>query len=389
MIPLDVTRFRLPTGRRADLALAGVVLVLCGVAEGQRLGTQWHATAFLIASWLLAVLVCAALPLRRRHPVAVGWFTVLGTGVYHLMSTVDGPLVIIPIAALYALAAQGRIQVSVALAAVMVIGVGAGALVGSGDVTGTAVFMLTGWLIAVLALGAMRHGRLAYAEEHGRLRATRERLRIARELHDVIGHTMSMIHVQASSTLHRLPNNPDLAQEALTAIKQSSKNGLQDLRATLGVLRQTDEAAPTTPSPGLSRIDELISSASRAGLDVRIEHHGSPTPLPAAVDLAVYRIVQESLTNTVRHSGARHVVIDLGHGEREVTLSITDDGYGKARLPHGSGIAGMTERAHALGGRLSAAAGPAGGFTVQARLPFPDHHEPIGGEADDPDSAGG
>ncbi|MFJ9085836.1 sensor histidine kinase [Streptomyces sp. NPDC102384] len=389
MIHLDATRFRLPTGRHADLALAGIVLVLCGVAEGQRLGAQWHATASLIASWLLAVLVCAALPLRRRHPVAVGWFTVLGTGAYHLLSTVDGPLVIIPIAALYALAAQGRIQVSIALAAVMVIGVGAGALAGTGDVTGTAVFMLTGWLVAVLALGAMRHGRRAYAEEHGRLRATQERLRIARELHDVVGHTMSMIHVQASSTLHRLPKNPDLAQEALTAIKQSSKDGLQELRATLGVLRQADEAAPTTPAPGLSRIGELIDAATRAGLDVRVECHGGAAPLPAAVDLAAYRIVQESLTNAVRHSGARHVVVDLHHGDRQVTLCIADDGHGAACPPHGSGIAGMTERAHALGGTLSATAGPAGGFAVRARLPFPDHHEPIGGAADDPDSAGG
>ncbi|MFJ3086370.1 sensor histidine kinase [Streptomyces sp. NPDC086838] len=371
MIHLDATRFRLPTGRHADLALAGIVLVLCGVAEGQRLGAQWHANASLIASWLLAMLVCAALPLRRRHPVAVGWFTVLGTGAYHLLSTVDGPLVIVPIAALYALAAQGRIQVSVALAAVMVIGVGAGALVGTGDVTGTAVFMLTGWLVAVLALGAMRHGRLAYAEEHGRLRATQERLRIARELHDVIGHTMSMIHVQASSTLHRMPKNPDLAPEALIAIKQSSKDGLRDLRATLGVLRQADEAAPTAPAPGLSRIGELISTTKRAGLDVRIERHGTVAPLPAAVELAAYRIVQESLTNAVRHSGALHVVIDLHHGEREVSLSVTDDGHGAARPPHGSGIAGMTERAHALGGTLSAATGPAGGFTVRARLPFP------------------
>ncbi|MFE6183695.1 sensor histidine kinase [Streptomyces sp. NPDC056465] len=389
MFHLDATRFRLPTGLHADLALAGVVLVLCGVAEGQRLGAQWNATASLIISWLLAVLVCAALPLRRRHPVAVGVCTVLGTGVYHLLSTVDGPLVIVPIAALYALAVRGRIQVSVALAAVMVIGVGAGALVGTGDVTGTAVFMLTGWLIAVLALGAMRHGRLAYAEEHGRLRATQERLRIARELHDVIGHTLSTIHVQASSTLHRLPKNPDLAKEALTAIKRSSKDGLQEVRATLGVLRQADEAAPTTPSPGLSRIGELISSATRAGLDVHIERHGTPALLPAAVDLAAYRIVQESLTNAVRHSGARHVVVDLRHGEREVTLHVTDDGHGAVRRPPGSGIAGMTERARALGGTLSAGAGPAGGFTVRARLPFPDHHEPIDGAADDPDSAGG
>ncbi|MFE1878782.1 sensor histidine kinase [Streptomyces diastatochromogenes] len=388
---LDVPRLRLPSGPRADMALAGVVLVLAGVAEGQRLGPNWDAPALVIGSWSLAVAVCVALPLRRRHPVAVGWFTVVGAGVYYLMSTVDGPLVVIPIAALYALAAQGRIQASVAMAAVMVIGVGGGALAGTGDVNGTAVFMLTGWLVAVVALGAMRHGRVAYAEEEARLRATRERLRIARELHDVIGHNMSMIHVQASSALHRLQKDPGLAQEALTAIKQGSKEGLRELRATLGVLRQVDEEAPTTPSPGLSRIDELVSSAARAGLDVRIERSGARSPLPTAVDLAAYRIVQESLTNAVKHSGARHVVVRLHHGDRELTLSVQDNGRHSAHAGpgDGSGIAGMTERAHALGGALSAEPGSTGGFVVRARLPFSDHHEPIGGAVDDQDPAGG
>ncbi|MER5227435.1 sensor histidine kinase [Streptomyces flaveus] len=388
---LDATRLRLPTGPRADMALAGVVLVLAGVAEGQRLGSNWDATTSVIGSWLLALAVCAALPLRRRHPVAVGWFTVIGTGVYYLLSTVDGPLVVIPIAALYALAAQGRTQASVAMAAVMVIGVGAGVLVGTGDVNGTAVFMLTGWLVAVVALGAMRHGRVAYAEEEARLRATQERLRIARELHDVIGHNMSMIHVQASSALHRLRKDPTQAQEALTAIKQGSKEGLQELRATLGVLRQVDDEAPTAPSPGLSRIDELVSSAARAGLDVRIEQSGTHSPLPASVDLAAYRIVQESLTNAVKHSDARHVAVRIHHGDRELTLSVQDDGQGATRSGHGggSGIAGMTERARALGGTLSAEPGRAGGFIVRGQLPFSDHHEPIGGAVDDQDPAGG
>ncbi|WP_432183869.1 sensor histidine kinase [Streptomyces tendae] len=386
---LDVSRLRLPTGPRADLALAGVVLALVGVAEGQRLGAGWDASPSVIGSWLLAAAVCAVLPLRRRHPAAVGWCTVLGTGAYYLLSSVDGPLVVIPIAALYTLAARGRIQTSVAMAAVMVIGVGAGALAGTRDVTGTAVFMLTGWLVAVVALGAMRHDRLAFAEEQARGRATQERLRIARELHDVVGHTMSVIHVQASATLHRLPKNPGLAEEALTAIKQSSKDGLRELRATLGVLRQVDEEAPITPAPGLSRMDELISTAARAGLEVRIERTGAGAPLPAAVDLAAYRIVQESLTNAVRHSGARHVVVGLHHDRRALVLSVTDDGPGPARTGHGSGIAGMAERARALGGTLSAEPGRAGGFTVRARLPFPDHHEPIGGAAHDQDPAGG
>lgn len=370
----------MPGGLRADLVLVVIVLVLTGVAEGQRLGPGGRAAHALIAPWLLVMAVCGALLLRRRYPVAVGWCTVVGTGAYYLLSTVDGPLVLVPIAALHALASQGRIRAAVAMAAVMVIGVGAGVLVGTGDVNGTAVFMLTGWLIAVVALGAMRHGRVAYAEEEARLRATQERLRIARELHDVIGHNMSMINVQASAALHRLKKDPGQkdrgqAEEALTAIKQGSKDGLRELRATLGVLRQVDEEAPTSPAPGLAGIDDLVVSAGRAGLDVRVERSGLTSPPPAAVDLAAYRIVQESLTNAAKHSGARHVTVRLAHEDERLTLVVEDDGRGA--LPGrskaaGSGIVGMTERARALGGSLTARDGRHGGFVVRAELPCTD-----------------
>lgn len=375
----DRTRFRLPGGPRADLLLVSAVLVLAGLAEGQRLGPDWHATHSLIASWLLVMAVCGALLLRRRHPVAVGWCTVVGTGLYYLLSTVDGPLVLVPIAALYALASQGRLQAAVAMAAVMIIGVGAGALSGTSDVNGTAVFMLTGWLIAILALGAMRHGRAAHVEEEARLRATQERLRIARELHDVIGHNMSMINVQASAALHRLKKDPSQAEAALAAIKESSKEGLGELRTTLGVLRQVDEEAPTAPAPGLARIDDLIASAELAGLQVRIERNKPRIHLSAAVDLAAYRIVQEALTNAVKHSSARHVTIRISHEEKQITLWVEDDGRGAPAGrtgARGSGIGGMTERARALGGTLTAQQGPHGGFLVHAQLPCPDHDDP-------------
>lgn len=370
---LAFSRFRGLSGLRVDLVLVLVVLALVGVAEGQRLGPDGTAGNALVVSWLLAMAVCAALLLRRRYPVAVGWFTVVGTGAYYLLSTVDGPLVVVPIAALYALASQGRTQAAVAMSAVMVIGVGAGALVRTSDVNGTAVFMLTGWLIAVVALGTMRHGRVAYAEEEALLRATQERLRIARELHDVIGHTMSMINVQASAALHRRKKDPAQAEKALAAIKQGSKDGLRELRTTLGVLRQVDEAAPTAPAPGLARIDDLAASAALAGLDVRVETSGVASPPPAAVDLAAYRIVQESLTNAARHSAARHVTVRIACGAERLTLVVEDDGRGPCAGPaasSGSGIAGMTERARALGGELVAGPRPEGGFAVRARLPY-------------------
>lgn len=381
MPPFAPIRFRLPRGARADGALALGTFVLVALAEGQPLGNGEGSLPSLIASWLLIVAVCGALLFRRRYPVAVGWFTALATGGYYLLSDTDGPLVVVPIVALYALAAQGRIRAAVAMAAAMVIGMGAGTLAGSSDVTGTAVFMLTGWLVAVVALGSVRHSRLAYAEEEARLRATEERLRIARELHDVIGHNISMINVQAGAALYRLKKDPAQAEEALGAIKASSRETLRELRATLGVLRRVDEQAPTAPAPGLARAEELVGSAKLTGLEVRIVRTGVERSLSAPVDLAAYRIVQESLTNAARHSGAERVTIRLAYGDRELDLTVEDDGQGSAARPAGSGgdsgISGMTERARALGGELTAGPRPEGGFAVRARLPYGTTGEPM------------
>ncbi|WP_326706754.1 sensor histidine kinase [Streptomyces cyaneofuscatus] len=317
--------------------------------------------------------VCGVFLLRLRHPVAVGWFTVVGTGAYYLLSTVDGPLVLVPIAALYGLASSGRLRSAVTLGAVMIIGVGAGALAGTGDVNGTAVFMLAGWLIAVVALGAVWRGRVTYAEEEAVLRATEERLRIARELHDVVGHSMSLIHIQASAALRRLEKDPARAAEALTIIKVGSREGLRELRGALGVLRQVDEEAPTAPAAGLELLDELVASATLTDMTVTVERTGANGPLPPTIDLAAYRIIQESLTNAAKHSHARHVVVRLHRGEDHLRLSIEDDGRGArpgTSRAGGSGIAGMTERARALGGTLTAAPRSEGGFAVRAALPL-------------------
>lgn len=245
-------------------------------------------------------------------------------------------------------------------------------MAGNSDVNGTAVFMLAGWIVAMVALGTMRYGRIAYAEEESKRRATEERLRIARELHDVIGHNISLINVQAGAALHRLKKDPAQAEEALTAIKAGSREALRELRATLGVLRQVDEEAPRAPAPSLDRLGELEESAKLAGLAVRTDISGSRRPLSAAVDLAAYRIVQESLTNVTRHAGASAVTVQLGYGERELSLVVEDDGRGAAADGEGSGsgISGMRERAATLGGDLVAGPGERGGFRVSARLPY-------------------
>lgn len=374
MLSFDQACLRLPRGARADAALAGGVFVLVALAEGSRLSRGGESIPSLAVSWLLITTVCGALLFRRRYPVAVGWSTVVATGVYYLLSDIDAPLIVVPVLALYAIAAQGRMRAVVAMAAAMVSGVSVGALSGNGDVNGTAVFMLTGWLVAVVALGSVRHGRVVYTEEEARLRATEEGLRIARELHDVIGHNISLINVQAGAALHRLRKDPAQAGEALGAIKASSREALRELRATLGVLRQVDEEAPTASAPGLARADELVASAKLAGLSARIERMGAERTLPAPVELAAYRIMRESLTNAAKHSGTARVTIRLVYGDGELTVAVEDEGRGPAArwagTGGGSGIVGMTERARALGGELTAGPRPEGGFAVRARLPY-------------------
>ena len=154
------------------------------------------------------------------------------------------------------------------------------------------------------------------AETDARRRLDEERLRIARELHDVVAHTMATINVQAGVAAHVLPTRPEAAAESLQAIKTASKEGLRELRAILNVLRQADDADPTQPAPGTARLDDLIAGARRAGLETTFTVTGDPVPLPAAVDLAAYRIIQESLTNTIRHAGPATAAVSLGYQRR-------------------------------------------------------------------------
>jgi signal transduction histidine kinase len=371
-------RLRPPDGRAADAALACGVFVPVAVGSlrsliGER-EESWPAT---VLGWTLIIAACAALYVCRRRPVLVAAFVLAATAAYYLVSVYDGPLMIAFVVTLYVVAAKGHLQAAIALAALTVIATGVGTLAGNHDVNGVAVFMLTGWLVGMVALGWVRHNRLALARETEERAAGEERLRIARELHDVVGHHLSLINVQSAAALHRLRKDPAKgarsAEDALGAIKDTSRDALRELRATLGVLRQVDERAPIAPTAGLNRLDELVASARLAGLDVRVRCSGERERLPTEVDLAAYRIVQESLTNVNRHSHAAAVTINIHRGARQVTVEITDDGHGPAaadgRLP-GSGIRGMRERAHALGGELTAGPGPEGGFTVRGRIPY-------------------
>ncbi len=252
----------------------------------------------------------------------------------------------------------------------------------TGRPTVLATLAIAAWLLVLLAGTEAMRGRRERAAEARRLReqearrqADEERLRIARELHDVLAHNISLINVRSGVALHLIDEQPEQARSALAAIHEASADALREVRSALDVLRGAREQAPRSPAAGLSRLDELVAGATTAGVEVSTEVHGKPAALPASVDLAAFRIVQESLTNVVRHAQARSATVRLTYGSGEVVLQIDDDGesvYGEADFDGGNGIAGMRERALALGGEVEAGPRPDGGFRVHARLPVGD-----------------
>jgi signal transduction histidine kinase len=202
-----------------------------------------------------------------------------------------------------------------------------------------------------------------------RRRADEERLRIARELHDVLAHSISVINVQAGVGLALLDSDPEQARTALTTIKAASKEALGEVRQVLDTLRAPGEA-PRAPAPGLDRLPELVDQAASAGL--RVEVVGEAPDLLPGTDLAAFRIVQEALTNVVRHSGSRHARVQVGQAAGALRLWIDDDGpaTGEDAGGSGNGLAGMRERAAALGGTIEAGPRADGGYGVLAVLPL-------------------
>ncbi|MEU1842612.1 sensor histidine kinase [Micromonospora sediminicola] len=332
---------------------------------------------------LLVVLAAAgALYARRRYPVAVGAAALVAVSAYGVLLHRPGPVMLVFVVALYTVVDEGRLAVAVGLGLASVVSFAvADSYTRTGAGGNGATLLHAGWLVAVI-VGVTRNRRAYLAEvrarvraaeqgkeEEARRRATEERLRIARELHDLLGHHLSSINVQASAALHR--PDPERAEAALTAIKQTSKETLRELRTTLGILRA--EAAP--PAPGLDRLYELVTSAGRCGLVIRTEV-AETRPLPSEVDLTAYRIVQEALTNVTRHAAATTATVRVRPDRDDLLVEVEDDGAG-ASAPPGNGILGMGERVRALGGSLTTGAGPAGGFLVRARLPLRPGPPPV------------
>ncbi|WP_166353966.1 sensor histidine kinase [Phytoactinopolyspora limicola] len=367
------------SGRAGDtwLTLATALLVIGGTAVT-------GANDVSVVGWILMAAASAAVFFRRDYPIAVAVFTLVTSAIYLVMPDRDGPIIVAFAIALYTVMAAGRFAAGILIGATAVVAAFYGEYATDTENLGDlGVVFFASWLVSVMAIGGAIHSRRAYLremeqarEEEVRRRTTEERLRIAHEVHDVLGHTISLINVQASAALHRLPKDPGQATEALSTIKASSHEALRELRSTLGGLRDVDGAAPMAPAPTLGRVGELVDRTSSADLSVALEVEGAPRELTPAVDLAGYRIVQEALTNVTRHSGARAANVRIAYGDDTVRVEITDDGSGATPDAgdgdgwQGSGIIGMRERADSVGGELSAGPSPDGGFVVRARLPI-------------------
>jgi signal transduction histidine kinase len=246
--------------------------------------------------------------------------------------------------------------------------------------TVAAALGLAAWLLVLLSAAEFVRVRRERAFEAARIkteearrRASEERLRIARELHDALGHHISLINVQSGVALHLNEELPEQARSALDAIRQASKEALSELRSVLDILRQGEDQAPRSPTPTLGRLDNLVSQAQAAGLSIRTQTVGEARRLPFGVDVAAFRIVQEALTNVSRHAEQATATVRIAFGERDLIVQVDDDGRGSAQHAKpgtGKGILGMRERVAALGGELEAGPLPEGGFRVRARLPL-------------------
>ncbi len=336
-----------------------------------------------VAVVVLLVVIAGALSQRRRYPVAVLGIVWALTLVYFLAGYPWGPIWLGLVIAYYTVVARGhRLAGAVAAAGGFLVFPWLDDLLGRGPGPSLGTLSaLAAWLLVLFGVGEgvrIRRVRAAEAarlqEEEQKLKASDERLRIARELHDVLAHNISLINVQAGVALHVNGELPEQARTALSAIKDASREALGELRSALDVLRQTGDAPPRGPAPGLGQLPDLVAAARSAGLDVRVETEGVPVVLPAPLDLAAYRIAQEALTNVIRHAAATTVWIRVTYGPAHLGLRIEDDGKGLSLgepAGGGSGIAGMRERLGALGGELRTGARPGGGFQVTARLPLP------------------
>ncbi|GAA1953259.1 sensor histidine kinase [Kitasatospora viridis] len=375
--------------QRMRPALADVIATLICLAIGVPIALTTAYQQHKRVSVTMAVLLLSCLPLlvRSRWPIPVAAATVLACELSFALTPAVASTPISVIFALYWVAVTTDRATSwrtgCASAAVLLL---SGLLFRPGVERLAENLGVLGWTGAAIALGdALRSRRellLSYRERAERAertkeaeaqkRVTEERIRIARELHDVVAHHITLVNAQAGVAHHLMRRDPEHAYQALERIRDTSRAALDELRATVGLLRGRDDGEePREPTPGLADLPALLDSFRHAGLTVGLERGGPDGELPQLTELTAYRIIQEALTNTHKHAGAGAALVRLETGAAALTITVTDDGNGRGGGPGtGHGMIGMHERARSAGGTLSAGPRPGGGFRVHAELPL-------------------
>ncbi|MFI1828715.1 sensor histidine kinase [Streptomyces sp. NPDC020412] len=383
---MHANRLRRYADRHPRLVESGFLMLLYVATAGQYVHHEPGRTLGLVT----ATAACLSLLWRRRHPTGVVVITALCTGVSGGAGHEITPLLLLPvIVALYEpavrtpeRAARAHWLTAVALVALPTLFPADGRRPWLETVVITAF-----WSVLPVVQGSAVRARRAYLgavraraehaertrEEEARHRVAEERVRIARELHDVVAHHMALANAQAGTAAHLLRDRPQQAGEILAELAITTSSALRELQSTVGLLRRPDDLqAPLEPSPGLGRLGDLVSAFASAGLRVVVTADGEERPLSPGTDLTAFRIVQEALTNVAKHTSANTAHIRLVHTHDRLTLTVSDNG---GALPHpappngGFGLVGMRERARSVGGTFQAGHRPGGGFAVTVELP--------------------
>ncbi|MFI6738984.1 sensor histidine kinase [Nonomuraea sp. NPDC050451] len=358
--------------RITDVALAVVTVVFfVAVALATGIHSPWRGTI------PLALFLGALLLVRRRRPMTVLLLSIVGILVYHL--TGDGTPAgwIWPAAVAYFTAAttpRVRWVAAIGLAQLVYSAIDFRWVLERNPARYVIHVAGEGLLLAVLIAAGLTYAaamrwRERLRETDSRAHAAEERLRVSHEVHDVVAHTLAVVGVQLNVAADALEEDPAAAAAALRLAKDVRNRAMADLRSLIAILR--DNPGDTAPQPDLASLGTLVADARAAGLEVTLDEHGDPAAVPAIPAIAVYRVVQESLANTLKHAGASRADVTIKYGPRSITVEIADNGRGApadADVTEGHGLAGMRERLSALGGALTAGPIP-GGFAVRADIP--------------------
>lgn len=336
---------------------------------------------------LAVVLIATPLVFRRRHPDLTITLTGFGAGAAGALGIPIQPLA--PLVALYTVAAYGTLFDTVAATSIF-LAITTGLVISMGEISVlyTNTLIVLGVAVVGRLIQSHREQATELAHRNAELERTRvertrmavraERTRIAREMHDILAHSTSVMVVQATGAKRLVRTRPDAAEEALGVIADTGRETLGEMRRVVGMLREgdADDGVPTTPQPTLDTLDELVAEFADAGLDVDLRWAGTvPDDLDASLALSVYRIVQEALTNSLKHAGAERVIVDVRRLSDRLEVEVLDDGAGPSRpslteTGGGFGLVGMRERAHLVGGTLEAGPRPGGGWRVAATFPL-------------------